>query len=272
VFEVAKVTGFGAGAVQHETFLPFYADYDSDSSPHQAYFTIDREPRLLSEGQRRNGFRSSYVGSEVFVTLVDAEHAPYREDLRQLAVEILCTNRDLPLLMPLGGGETDFTLDAAAPVQSIRVIRGPSRPYSPVLRGGAEWRLVDLLSLNYLSLQDANEQDGAAALRDMLQLYAASGDPALTRQIEGVRSVSVKPVVRRLPGGGPITFGRGLQIGVEVDELAFQGGSAFVFGCVLEQLFARHVSINAFTETALRSKGRGEIHRWEPQWGTRPIL
>ena len=32
------------------------------------------------------------------------------------------------------------------------------------------------------------------------------------RQIEGVRSVRVRPVVRRLPGRGPIAFGRGLEI------------------------------------------------------------
>jgi type VI secretion system protein ImpG len=41
---------------------------------------------------------------------------------------------------------------------------------------------------------------------------------------------------------------------------------------VLHEYFARHVSINSFVETALRSEGRGEIHRWVPRWGERPTL
>jgi type VI protein secretion system component VasA len=32
-------------------------------------------------------------------------------------------------------------------------------------------------------------------------------------------------MVRRLPMGGPIAFGRGVRIELEVDDLAFQGGS-----------------------------------------------
>ena len=67
-------------------------------------------------------------------------------------------------------------------------------------------------------------------------------------------------------------FGRGLEITITVDEMAFEGASAFLAGAVLERYFARHVSINSFTETALRSETRGEINRWVPQWGARPTL
>ena len=79
-------------------------------------------------------------------------------------------------------------------------------------------------------------------------------------------------VVRRLRAPGPLAFGRGLEITVLIDELAFEGASAFLFGAVLDRYFARHVSINSFTETVLRSENRGEINRWEQQWGARPTL
>ena len=59
---------------------------------------------------------------------------------------------------------------------------------------------------------------------------------------------------------------------MQVDELAFEGGSAFMLGSVLDRYFARYVSINSFTETVLRSETRGEINRWMPQWGARPTL
>ena len=97
-------------------------------------------------------------------------------------------------------------------------------------------------------------------------------DASAMRQIEGIRSVNVGRVVRRLRGPGPLAFGRGLEITLQIDELAFEGASAYVLGSVLDRYFARHVSMNSFTETVLRAEGRGEMYRWVPQWGARPTL
>ncbi len=287
VYEVTEVIGHGTGADSEQEFLPFYAAYGTDEA-HQrsAYFTTRREPRLVSATQKRRGVRSSYIGSEVFLSLVDSAHAPFSGDLRQLSIQALCTNRDLVLQMPVGIAKSDFTLDNAAPVARIRVVSGPSRPYAPLADGAVSWRAISHLSLNYLSLVDATPDEGAAAMRDLLELYSSSGDVSARKQIEGIRSMAVKPVVRRLPvvdretGAtsqrrvmtSTLAFGRGLQVAVEVDELAFEGGSAFLLGSVLNQFFSRYVSLNSFTETSLRSLGRGEINRWVPQWGARPTL
>jgi len=132
--------------------------------------------------------------------------------------------------------------------------------------------MINQLSLNYLSLMDNSADEGVAVLRDMLQLHAGSADASARKQIDGLRSVNVRRTVRRFPLPGLITFGRGLEIGLEVDELAFAGGSAFLFGAVMEQFFARYVSINSFAETVLRSSSRGEIMRWVPRCGQRPIV
>lgn len=273
IYQVTDVVGHGAGDDTEQRFLPFYSAGSTDVQHQQsAYFTTRREPRLLPADQKRRGPRSSYIGSEVFLSLVDAAHAPYSADLRQLSIQALCTNRDLVLQMPMGLGQSDFSLNIAAPVTSVRVVSGPSRPYSAIADGAIAWRAISHLSLNYLSLVDATGPQGAAALRDLLELYATTTDVSARRQIEGVRSVEVRRVVRRLPARGPIAFGRGLEISVEVDEMAFEGGSAFLLGAVLERHFARYVSINSVTETVLRSQSRGEINRWTPNWGTRPTL
>jgi len=272
VYDVGEVTGFGVGADSEQHFLPLYTAFHSETPEHRAYFTARREPRLPSISQQRTGFRSSYVGSEVFVAIVDPEEAPFRSDLRLLAVNTLSTNRDLPLQMPVGAPNGDFTLESAAPLAAIRCVKGPSKPVSPHAEGKFAWRLISQLSLNYLSLLEPNERDGAAALRELLQLYARTGDSGTGRQIEGLRTVRARRLVRRLPLPGPIAFGRGLGIDLEVDELAFQGASAFLFGSVMERFLARHVSLNSFTETALSSSQRGEIMRWIPRCGERPIL
>jgi type VI secretion system protein ImpG len=46
----------------------------------------------------------------------------------------------------------------------------------------------------------------------------------------------------------------------------------FILGAVLEQFFARYVSLNSFTETVIRTQQRGELMRWKPQLGKRQLI
>ncbi|TFW31977.1 type VI secretion system baseplate subunit TssF [Massilia horti] len=273
VFQVEEVTGYGAGTNAEQRFMPFYSAHDLAGGEQQkAFFQLRRERRALSQRQRQSGPRSSYIGSETFLTLVDAAEAPYRGDLRQLGVSVWCTNRDLPLSMPLGVGKTDFILDSGAPVQSVRCVAGPSQPYPSFAEGAVAWRLLNQLSLNYLSLADTDPDKGAVALRELLALYCHAGDSGGQRQVEGVRGIASGPIIRRMPSPGPIAFGRGLQLTVTFDDAAFEGSGAFVLGAVLARFFGQYVSINAFTETVIRTVARGEIMRWPAQEGVCAIL
>ena len=271
VHSVLDVLGYGTGVNNEWRFLPFYNAFHTEDRGHQAYYAVQREPRLMSQVQQRDGPRTSYIGTEIYLSVVDANEAPFPAELRQLGVRALVTNRDLPVLMPLGGAKGDLTLTQTAPLKLINVIKGPSRPQSALREGSVAWKLINQLSLNHLSLTDTNAEQGAAALRQILRLYAQSGDAGAQRQIDGLRSVQLKQVVRRLPMPGPITFGRGVEVKVEVDDLSFEGASAFLLGCVLERFVARHVSMNGFTKMRLHSVGRGDILTGRPRCGNRPI-
>src|SRR6185436_11051812 len=105
VYEVTSVVGHGIGTDSDQQFLPFYSAYSTDHEHQQsAYYTTRREPRMVSAAAKRRGPRSSYIGTEVFLSLVDSKQAPYSGDLRQLSIQTLCTNRDLVLQMPVGIG------------------------------------------------------------------------------------------------------------------------------------------------------------------------
>lgn len=253
-----------------QSFRPFYAAFHGSRQPHPAYYTTTREPRAPSLRQRSEGHRSSFIGSELYLELVDPEQAPYAGALRQLAVSALCTNRDLPLMLSAGADALDCV--DAFPVRQVLIARGPSRPFSPVIGAGLGWRVVDHLALNHLSLADTDPREGAAALREILLLYAGHVDEARRIQVQGLLSVAARAVTRRLPTAGPIAFGRGLEVSLTIDPDAFRGHSAFLFGAVLAEFLARHVEVNHFVETVLRTSGGAEIMRWRPKCGTRPIL
>lgn len=268
---VSEVIGFGSNAEAQRTFAPFYSC--TERSPHHAdaaYYSLHREPRVASARQRRDGPRSTYSGSELFISLVDGQNGPYQSDLKQLSIQALCTNRDLPLHMSVGGLNTDFLVESGAPVESVRCVAGPTAPHESHAWGGTSWRLISHLSLNYLSITNTGEGEGAAVLRELLQLYSHLADAAQSRQIEGVRSISSVPIVRPLPVAGPASFVRGLELSLDCDETAFEGTSVFLLGTVLEQFFAKYVSINSFTETVLRTPQRGQVMRWPARLGRRP--
>lgn len=270
---VSEVIGYGTSAEQKQEFLPFYGSkHFFGYHEKEAYYTLYREQRVLSTKQRRQGARSSYIGSETYISLVDPNQAPFRSSLKQLALNTLCTNRDLPLHMPLNAGKTDFSIQSGAPVDSVRCLAGPTRPRPSVARDATAWKLISHLSLNYLTLMDRDQKQGAAAMRELLQLYSDNSDSTIRKQVDGVVSIASQTVVRRMPIPGPITFGRGLEIKVNCDESGFEGSGVFLLGAVLDQFFARYASINTFTETVISTIERGEIMRWPTRIGKRHTL
>ena len=273
VFDVQAVEGYASDGSPPQKFLPFYAANDLSRNPeHRSYYMLRRQPRQLSSRSRQRGPRSSYLGHEVFISLVDADQAPISQGLRQLGLDLLCTNRDLPLSMPVGRQQTDFTILVSAPVASVRCVVGPVAPRPCRTDGDYAWRFISHLSLNYLSLADTDELHGAAALRELLRLYVPSSQSIAARQLEGLLSVASQPVVRRIPGSGPLAAGRGLGITLTMDEAPFGGSGAVLLAGVLERFFAKYVSINGFTETVLRCTERGEVMRWPLRLGQRPVL
>jgi type VI secretion system protein ImpG len=269
VFSIEKVTGIARESGGNFPIAPFYcAAHRSAANEDRAYYTVQRRPRLASARQTRTGERTSYLGTESFISVADSAQRFERGEVPQADVEALCTNRDLPIHASFGKGRTDFQLDSGAPVSSIRCITGPTLPRSAPTWGESSWRLVSHLSLNYLSI----EAQGIDLLRDFLALYTGQNDSVAARQIEGLKGVSFTPVVRRMPVPGPISHGRGLLITLTLDDAAFEGTGLLPLSAVLERFFGRYVSLNAFTQLRLQSTTRGEIKQWPVRIGSRHIL
>lgn len=273
VHSIERVVGHGTDGVDNaRQFSPMYACSHQSLPQGQGYFTLRRMPRRPSDRQRQQGARvAGYLGEEVYLSLVDDRHGPYRDSLRQLSVMALVSNRDLPVLLPRegGGDEQTWQLDSPAPVTRVRCLRGPTRPVSRRPEGDVGWQLIAQLTQNHLAPGD-NPERAAASLRAALRLYGP-GDETWVQQTDGLRSLQVRTVTRRLPMAGPLSFGSGIGLELEIDDSAFHGASAFMLGCVLERFFARHASLNSFTQFTLRSMQRGLLKTWPPRLGQRQV-
>lgn len=274
IFQIKAMHGYGSGSEQIEEFTPFYQTKNTLGSRKSGYYTAHRVPRTPLQWQRPHQQSSTgYLGSEVYVSLVDSCSTVFHTDVKQLGVEALCTNGNLPIHMPAGVGKTDFSMEKAAPCLSIRCLGPRTMPRPSHAEGGhMAWRMINHLSYNHLSLAGEYNNMAASVLRDLLKLYSDSSKPAIQKQIHAVRALNCKQITRRIISSDNIGFARGLEVTLELEESALTGTGAFLLGAVLERFFAKSVSINSFTETVVKTIERGEIKRWNKNRGKRHIL
>ena len=273
VVSLLSVTGISGTGGDDQPFRPFYSadEFTAASGGSNAFYSQSRKMRQRTEKERLKGTRTNYLGSDMYLTLVDMTQAPWPASLNQLASRAMVSNRDLPMLLPTGGDKV-FHLPGGGPVSSISTPVPPTRPRPTLAQGESAWRLISSLSLNYLSLVDTEHGTGAEALRELIGLYAPTGDRSVQKQLEGIIAVESRPIVRRMSDGMLSTAVRGLEIAITCDEDYFEGSGPFLLATVLQQFFANYVSLNSFTETVLKTPQRGEVARWHPEKGLGQIL
>jgi type VI secretion system protein ImpG len=243
-------------------------------------YTTERRPRRPGEDEIRRGqTRTSYAGDDLFLSIARPADVTVTKAVRRLDIRALCTNRDLPIL----DDSPKLSLETGDPVGRIELIAPFRRPRGSVasalpnnVSGGESqlddlaWRLVAQLSLNHLSLAEPGQD--AEPLRAMLDLYAGRGDPALSRHARSITRVRSRQVVERLGIPGPICFGHGVEITLDVEETTLAGGSTLLLSALLNQLFARHAAINSFVRTRTHLMQRQEDVSWPMTPGNRALI
>lgn len=267
IVQIVQLRGGGSGS--ERKFQPIFESVASGKLASSSFYTARRERRMLTQTETL-GRSVTYAGTEVFVSLTEPGAAPYGRDLQYLSVRALCSNRDMPLYLRAQFAEANYRFANALPISAVECMAGPSLPLAPAVDGFDPWLALSHLFVNYLSLFDAESGQGGDALRAMLSLYATVPGHFLLRQSEGLVGVAARQITRRIPGGGPIAFGRGVEVALSMNDRAFDGGSPFMLAAVLEHFMAAHVSINSFVETRLELVDRAEQLRWPTRFGRRP--
>jgi type VI secretion system protein ImpG len=271
---VLDVYAHYAGHSRRERLAPLYAspsDFESTRSP--LHYTIRRLARRRTSTERRFGSTSDYVGTEMFVSLSQPGSISEQDRIQELSVRALCSNRHLADQLPVGKGGADFTFAEDTSLVVTCAGGPPTRPKEPLLHrknesGPTAWRLINMLSLNHLGLTRADGE----ALRETLALFADLGDTVVERRIRSLRSVSTRPVVRRVKNRFGVGAARGIEVTVSFEEKSFEGGGVFLLGAVLEHFLAEYAALNHFTQTIVITIERGEIARWPARAGSRRPL
>ncbi|AZN35355.1 type VI secretion system baseplate subunit TssF [Iodobacter ciconiae] len=245
-----------------EEVLPFYAIRHGVSKD---------GPKFYWHASREASPRQDDKGTDLELHLVDLDFNAVRPGAEVLSLELLCSNRDLPELIPFGGSQSgqhiDFSLPGHSVVKRVKLLRKPSNSLRPPQKRGLQWRLVSHLSLNYLSLVES----GRSALQEMLVLYNQTDSPVNIRQIQGISAISSAPAVTRVLGRDFAGFVRGTEITLTLDEEYYVGGSIYLFASVLERFFALYCSPNSFTRLRVKTKHE-ELAVWPARAGEALVI
>jgi type VI secretion system protein ImpG len=262
VWQVERVRETGTDG-NSRAWRPFYrltsTDADEDT-PQGFYHTVRRETA------------APLTGSEVYIAAHDPAFDPEAAADSVLSVDALCFNRDLPSILPFGGGRPELRLvEGSSAVAHLACVTAPTATLRRELRERRFWHLVSHLSLGHLSVVGGAE--GAAALREVLRLYDLKDTAEAHTAIEALVGVSAAPGTARVPGARAGAFCRGLDVTLEFEQRPWQDGGLYLLAAVLDRFLALHATVNSFVRTTAVLRGRsGRAAAWPARAGMRVLL
>ena len=260
VYSVDDVVAVSSETGDLARFAPFYAHRHATDQTTDGMFWLSK--RQLS-GWRTDG------GTDVFLSFVNLGGQIAHPSYDAVTARLTCFNGDLPSRLPFGNETGDFEVDGGGPFASIVALVKPTPVVHAPLGGPQMWRLISLLSLNYLSLVEG----GTDAMREILRLHDFADSPSARKQIAGVLGVKSAPTFARIATEHGLSFARGRRVDLELDEEQFTGAGVFLFASVLEHFLGLYASVNSLSVLSVRTAQRkGVIREWPPRAGWKALL
>ena len=233
------------------------------------YQTREEKGKTFWSATRRVNELGDRRPASVEISVVDLDGKLKDPDADVLTVRCTCTNFDLPSRLTFGAAAGDFEATGYALAKFVTSLRRPTRSFDPPDGAGQLWRLISHLSLNYLSLSE----EGRGALQEILRLHNFTDSSYLENQIRSITRLASRPHFAMVASDYGLMPARGTAVEIELDEQQFTGGSAYLFGAVLERFLAGYCSMNSFAQLTASTNLRKEpMNTWPPRAGNQALL
>ncbi|MCP4248521.1 MAG: type VI secretion system baseplate subunit TssF [bacterium] len=257
IYSVDTVAGLvRAGGLESHEFPPFYSfsHLGSHAGRGATYYQTQLTESVVGGGRR--------AGTDTYISFVVGGQTDKLPAEETISAELTCLNRDLP--RELRAGDISEPTDSSPPGARFRNIIKPTPTVAPPLGKGLHWRLISHMSLNYVSLTDAEH------FKELLRIYDFQSEDdvqaamAHQRMLDGILSVKCR-FDERLVRGAPL---RGMQVEIELHEDHFAGeGDAYLFARILDRFLGLYVTLNAYTQLTVRFARSGQVYKFDARTG-----
>jgi type VI secretion system protein ImpG len=254
VYSVESVTGIRQGQARRRQYPPFYG-FTHVFDPESSYYTLRPTNSPIDDG------------IDTYLAIATARNVPPVTDEEVLSIDLMCTNRSLPAELRIG--EISVTPRGVSTVAPFRNITPATVPVRPKLGSELQWRLLSHMALNRTSLAASEVLKAVLSLYNFQKETSPAAGRANELKIEAIRDVTSEAMTR-LMGGAPV---RGVETTIELEESKLGTvGEAYLFGCMLDELFATHVPLNSFNELHCVLHPSKLEFRWPARNGQRKIF
>lgn len=207
------------------------------------------------------------TGMDHFISFVNGGDMAILPASETVSLSLTCCNGHLPASLRVG--DIVHATGDSPPFADYRNITKPTPFVVPPLDSRLHWQLISNMSLNYLSLTDAEPLRMILSAYDFRALKDRQAERAAQQRLEAIQSVKAVPL-DLLHAGLPV---RGLRTSMTLAESRFAGeGDLFLFATVLAEFLALYASINSFHELVVTGAETGETYRWPAKVGQQPVL
>lgn len=251
VYAVTSVTGFAQGSVRQRTYVPY--EMFRNITAEEASYNITRTQSALGETMEPS-IEVSYAK--------DAKLVP-----ETLSLELQCTNYRLPESLQIG--DIREPTDNSPELCRFANISRPTATVQPPFGAGILWRLLSHVSLNYMSLADAE------SLKAQLRLYIfpdsrdRASIVANNKRVDGILEFTTEEANRLLAGS--VIRGHELHLTLNSQNFA-STGDMYLFSSILDFFLASYSGINCYSRFHVTDYNTGEKHTWPMRLGERRQL
>lgn len=232
--------------------------YDDAIDEKQGYFVAHRQEKLVPEKRLA---RSSYTGSEVFISFTGKAWTDNQDSIAQVQPVLLCTNRELPLLLPRNAV---FTSAKAEKITALQVTT-PTRPDFPLVRRGkkTDWETVSYISFNLSSLLFQEENVPIHTLGALIRAYSSRSEEETGQIVDGLSALTALPGKFRFTEKGCVFFESGWNVTLTLLEKSYEGIGLLLFALALKNLMRNYMPLNSCMRLTIQSDQRGDVVSWE---------
>jgi type VI secretion system protein ImpG len=256
VYAITQVSAITRGKAERQIIPWFFEFIHADARrSDQSFYVTHLEPSVVGSG------------ADVYISFGTAENSGRLPRADLLSIDLIATNASFA--QAVRPGELRVPTASSPPFASFTNITATTTHVPPPLGLELQWRAISHAAMNLRSIADPE------VLRSVLRVYNLQGlvDRQAARanelRIAAIKDVRVKPI-DRLYRGAPV---RGISVDLDLEESGFVGdGDLFLFGAVLERLFAAYVPINSFSQTSINGVQSKLRYTWPARSGSTALI
>ena len=228
---------------------------DGKTQPYAPYHAFQYHHSRDRVWSHRRESSPHYMGSDVYLSLMDHNLNPNTTDYETVYAKVLCTNRGLAQILKEGD---ELYHDGGIPASRMVCIVRPNAPSYAMMEGDMLWKMVAQLSIHHLGYNDPAV--ALHVLKETLLLHANMSHTQTGGQIDSITGFTTREVVRRIPrysnNQAWCGYLKGTGVTLHVDESIDPSGMTFVLAQVLWHFLAMNVRVDSFLECTLKSEQR----------------